>query len=328
MTGSVRKAVITAAGRGTRQYPASSAVQKEMFPLVDRDGLTKTVIQIIGEEAINAGVEQICLVTQPGDEKLYTDYFQGMTEETFAAFKDKPWAIEAADHLADFGRRLHFVSQDSPEGYGHAVHQARDFVGDEPFLHLLGDHVYIAAAERNCAQQLIDTYDRGEFDAVTAVQPTPERLLNLFGTMLGFGVDDLAGVWRVGAIEEKPTVAHARAKLRTPGLPGGHYLCHFGMHVFPPAIFEALDHHIRHDIRIKNEIQLTNAQEFMRTELLGEGKYAACSIEGRRFDTGIPYGLMETQIGLALAGRHRGEIVESIALLLAEHLAPVARKQG
>ena len=340
MTGTVRKAVITAAGRGTRQYPASSAVQKEMFPLVDRDGLTKTVIQIIGEEAINAGVEQICLVTQPGDEKLYTDYFQGMTEETFAAFKDKPWAIEAAEHLADFGRRLHFVSQDSPEGYGHAVYQAKDFVGDEPFLHLLGDHVYIAAAARNCAQQLIDVYNRGGFEAMSAVQPTPEHLLHLFGTIKGETVEGQAGegrassdVWSVSAIEEKPTVEHARAQLRTPGIPPGQYLCHFGMHVFPPQIFEALGHHIDHDIRIKGEIQLTNAQEFMRTELLGEGPgghpaYGACAIEGRRFDTGIPYGLMETQIGLALAGRHRGEIVESIALLLAEHLAPVARKQG
>lgn len=327
MSRPVRKAVITAAGRGTRQYPASSAVQKEMFPLVDRDGLTKTVIQIIGEEAIRAGVEEICLVTQPGDEPLYVDYFQGMTEETFAAFEDKPWAIEAAEHLADFGRRLHFVSQDAPEGYGHAVYQAKDFVGDEPFLHLLGDHVYIAAAERCCAQQLIDLYSTSGADAMSAVQPTPEKLLHLFGTMRGSPAGETPGVWSVDAIEEKPTPEYARAHLRSPGLQTGRYLCHFGMHVFPPAIFEALGHHIDNDIRIGGEIQLTNAQEFMRTDLLGSGGYGACEIEGRRFDTGIPYGLMETQIGLALAGTHRGEIVESIALLLAEHLAPVARTQ-
>ncbi|USN97864.1 MAG: nucleotidyl transferase [Phycisphaeraceae bacterium] len=335
----VRKAVITAAGRGTRQYPASSAVQKEMFPLVDTDGLTKTVIQIIGEEAIRAGVEEICLVTQPGDEGLYADYFQGMTEETFAAFEGKDWAIAAAEQLADFGRRLHFVSQDSPQGYGHAVYQAKDFVGDEPFLHLLGDHVYVAAAERCCAQQLIDTFEAGGFDALSAVQATPERLLHLFGTIKGSVVDgpEVAvgkpghETWRVDAIEEKPTIERARAALRTPGLPAGHYLCHFGMHVFPPAIFESLAWHIDHDIRVGGEIQLTNAQELMRAEILskggGSGRYGACRIAGRRFDTGIPYGLMETQIALALAGRHRGEIVESIALLLAEHLAPLARKQ-
>jgi UTP--glucose-1-phosphate uridylyltransferase len=328
MTRTVRKAVITAAGRGTRQYPASSAVQKEMFPLVDRDGLTKTVIQIIGEEAIRAGIEEICLVTQPGDERVYADYFRGMTEETFAAFAGKAWAIEAAEQLADFGRRLHFVSQDSPEGYGHAVYQAKDFVGDEPFLHLLGDHVYIAANERCCAQQLIDIFDAGGFDAVSAVQPTPERLLHLFGAIKGRAADGREGVWAVEALEEKPSPERARSALRTEGLPAGQYLCHFGMHVFPPAIFEALGHHIDRDIRVNGEIQLTNAQEFMRTEILAPGRYAACRIDGRRFDTGIPYGLMETQLALALAGRHRGEIVESIALLLAEHLAPVARKQG
>ncbi len=271
---------------------------------------------------------------QPGDEKLYTDYFQGMTEETFAAFADKPWAIGAAEALADFGRRLHFVSQDSPEGYGHAVYQAKEFVGDEPFLHLLGDHVYIASAARCCAQQLIDVYQHGGFRALSAVQRTPEHLLHLFGTMRGGSIEredgeTASGVWTVEAIEEKPSVERARSHLRTPGVGAGQYLCHFGMHVFPPEIFEALGHHIEHDIRIKGEIQLTNAQEFMRTELLGgAGAYGACAIAGRRFDTGIPYGLMETQLGLALAGKHRGEIVESIALLLAEHLAPIARTQG
>ena len=327
-TKTVRKAVITAAGRGTRQYPASSAVQKEMFPLVDRDGLTKTVIQIIGEEAIRAGVEEICLVTQPGDEATYCDYFRGMTEETFAAFKGKDWAIEAAEHLADFGRRLHFVSQDSPEGYGHAVYQAKDFVGDEPFLHMLGDHVYVAAAQRCCAQQLIDTFETGTSQAMSAVQSTPLRLLHLFCTIRGDPIEKADGVWSVAAIDEKPTPERARSMLRTPGLPAGQYLCHFGMHVFPPAIFEALEHHIKNDIRVGGEIQLTNAQEFLRSEILAPGQYAACRIEGRRFDTGIPYGLMETQLALALAGKHRVEIVESIALLLAEHLAPLASKQG
>ena len=80
----VRKAVITAAGRGTRQYPASSAVQKEMFPLVDRDGLTKPVIQIIGEEAIDSGIEQICIVTQPGEEKQYREYFRRLDDVSSA----------------------------------------------------------------------------------------------------------------------------------------------------------------------------------------------------------------------------------------------------
>src|SRR5580700_6380682 len=110
----IRKAVITAAGRGTRQYPASSTLQKEMFPLVDTDGLAKPVIQIIGEEAINAGVEEICIVTQPGDEKQYRQYFHRMNEETLRAFRGKDWAILASEKLQEFGERLRFVSQDAP----------------------------------------------------------------------------------------------------------------------------------------------------------------------------------------------------------------------
>src|SRR5438034_10565439 len=92
----VRKAVITAAGRGTRQYPASTAVQKEMFPLVDRDGLTKPVIQIIGEEAIEAGIEELCIITQPGEEKLYREYFRRLDDDMVKAFRGKDWEIGRA----------------------------------------------------------------------------------------------------------------------------------------------------------------------------------------------------------------------------------------
>src|SRR6478672_4770985 len=151
----VRKAVITAAGRGTRQYPASSAVQKEMFPLVDRDGLTKPVIQIIGEEAIESGIEQICIITQPGEEPEYREYFRRMTDEDARAFRGKDWAILASEKLAHFGERLHFAEQDSPEGFGHAVYQAKRFVGDDPFLLMLGDHVYMSDTKDRCAAQII-----------------------------------------------------------------------------------------------------------------------------------------------------------------------------
>src|SRR6187401_2539645 len=124
----VRKAVITAAGRGTRQYPASSAVQKEMFPLVDRDGLTKPVIQIIGEEAIDSGIEEICIITQPGEAGMYRDYFRQLTDAERGPFKGKEWAILESEKLGHFGERIRFAEQKSPEGFGHAVFQAREFV--------------------------------------------------------------------------------------------------------------------------------------------------------------------------------------------------------
>src|SRR5688500_12780338 len=181
----VREAVSTAAGRGTRQYPASSAVQKEMFPLVDRDGLTKPVIQIIGEEAIDSGIEEICIITQPGEESLYRDYFKRLDNDTVKAFRGKDWAILESEKLQGLGERLHYAEQHTPDGFGHAVFQAKKFVGDEPFLLLLGDHVYISDTKDRCAAQLVRIFEQYMLDAVTGAQPTQARHLHAFGTIRG-----------------------------------------------------------------------------------------------------------------------------------------------
>lgn len=310
----VRKAVITAAGRGTRQYPASTAVQKEMFPLVDRDGLTKPVIQIIGEEAIDSGIEEICIVTQPGEEGQYRDYFRRLDDDMVKSFRGKNWAILESEKLGAFGERLHFAEQHTPEGFGHAVYQAKDFVGDEPFLLLLGDHVYISDVKDRCARQLIKVYEQYMLDAVTGVQPTVERLLHLFGTVRGAPIDASKGIFKAELIVEKPSIEVARESLVTPGLPAGNYLAHFGMHVFSPRIFDSLEYLIRNNLREKGEIQLTAAQEHLRQNT---DKYWAVLTQGQRYDTGIPYGLMETQLALALNGVHRTEICEAIARILA-----------
>src|SRR5947209_16673791 len=310
----VRKAVITAAGRGTRQYPASTAVQKEMFPMVDRDGLTKPVIQIIGEEAIDSGIEEICIVTQPGEEAQYRDYFKRLDDDLVRAFRGKDWAILESEKLGAFGERLRFAEQHSPEGFGHAVYQAKRFVGDEPFLLLLGDHVYISDSKDRCARQLIKVFEQYMLDAVTGVQPTLERLLHLFGVIRGEGVDPAKGIYRAQLIIEKPSIEVAREKLITPGLPAGNYLAHFGMHVFSPRIFESLEYLIQNNLREKGEIQLTAAQEHLRRQT---DKYWCLINRGQRYDTGIPYGLMETQLALALSGVHRTEICEAIARILA-----------
>lgn len=310
----VRKAVITAAGRGTRQYPASSAVQKEMFPLVDRDGLTKPVIQIIGEEAIESGIEEICIVTPPGEEKIYRDYFRRLDEQAGQAFGGHDWAILAGEKLHRFGERLHFAEQDSPEGFGHAVYQARRFVADDPFLLLLGDHIYISNTIDRCALQLLRVFEQNDVDAVTAVQPTLERQLHFFGVIRGSPIDPNREIYRAERIVEKPSIDLARAHLTTPGLPAGNFLAHFGMHVFSPGIFQSLEYLIQSNQRHQGEIQLTAAQEHLRQTT---GRYLCAIIQGQRYDTGIPYGLMETQLALALNGIHRAEICEAIVRILA-----------
>jgi UTP--glucose-1-phosphate uridylyltransferase len=310
----VRKAVITAAGRGTRQYPASTAVQKEMFPMVDRDGLTKPVIQIIGEEAIDSGIEEICIIIQPGEEKLYREYFRRLDDESAKNYRGKDWAILESEKLGAFGERLHFATQHSFEGFGHAVYQAREFVGDDPFLLLLGDHIYISDTKDRCARQLIRIHEQYMLDAITGVQPTLERHLHLFGTIKGEPIDADRGIYKAQLIVEKPSIEMAREKLVTPGLPSGNYLAHFGMHVFGPRIFDSLEYLIKNNLREKGEIQLTAAQELLRQQT---DKYWCVINHGQRYDTGIPYGLMETQLALALNGVHRTEICEAIARILA-----------
>jgi UTP--glucose-1-phosphate uridylyltransferase len=310
----VRKAVITAAGKGTRQYPASTAVQKEMFPMVDRDGLTKPIIQIIGEEAIDSGIEEVCIITQPGEETQYREYFKRLDDQMAKAFRGKDWAILQSEKLGAFGERLHFAEQHSPEGFGHAVYQAKKFVGDEPFLLMLGDHIYISDIKDRCAMQLIKIYEEFMLDTVTGVQPTVERLLHLFGVVKGAPIEPAKGVYKADLIVEKPSIEVAREKLATPGLPAGNYLAHFGMHVFSPRIFDSLEYLIKNNLREKGEIQLTAAQEHLRQQT---EKYWCVISQGQRYDTGIPYGLMETQLALALNGVHRTEICEAIARILA-----------
>ncbi|MGZ3472649.1 MAG: sugar phosphate nucleotidyltransferase, partial [Isosphaeraceae bacterium] len=144
----ITRAVITAAGRGARQYPASDTVQKAMLPVVDRDGLTKPVLQIIAEEALESGIEEICVVSAPGDEAVYRDHFRNYAANLRSAFKGVEWAEEQARRLFDLKQRLRFSVQPEPQGYGHAVWCAREFVAGQPFLLLPGDHLYLSAEPR------------------------------------------------------------------------------------------------------------------------------------------------------------------------------------
>lgn len=293
----VRKAVITAAGRGTRMYPASSTVQKELFPLVDTDGYAKPTLQIIAEEALASGVEEICIIANRTNVDALKRHFRGLTaSQKQGAFAGKEWALALGDTLMDLAQRTTFVVQETQEGYGHAVYQAKAWAGDDPFALLLGDHVYLSEQRLRCARQVIAAYEEEEC-AVSSVARTPEHLLFRYGTVGGTLLPRSAPpLYEITAMTEKPTVDFARAHLRTPGLPLDEYLCFFGIHVFPPSIFGYLEHLIDNDIRQKGEIQLTSAQEL----LFQQERYLAGEVQGTRYDMGVPEGLVETQIALAL----------------------------
>lgn len=307
----IRKAVITAAGRGVRQYPASDTVQKAMLPLVDRDGLTKPLIQIIAEEAFESGIEEICIVTAPGDDEVYRKHFRAYGENLLAAFKGVDWAVEQKKRLDELEKRLRFAVQPEPEGYGHAVWCAKAFVAGEPFLLLLGDHLYISSEQRRCAQQLIDLA-QAEACAVSAVQATREHLITRYGTVSGRRVSGMPHVYEIEKIIEKPTPTLAETELQVLGLRAGYYLCFFGMHVLTPAIFDILDEHIRANQRLHGEIQLTPAQQ----ELARREKVLALETKGTRYDVGVRYGALKAQIALALAGVDRELMLADLLELL------------
>src|SRR5579884_1885555 len=309
----VRKAVITAAGRGTRMYPATNTIQKEMLPLMDRDGVCKPAIQIIIEEALESGIEEVCLVVNPHNREQIAQHFAPLPPEELKLFKGKDWALLQSARIQQIAARLTFVVQETPEGYGHAVWCAREFAGKEPFLLMLGDHIYTSGEERRCARQILDVYERYPAN-VSAVQQTPTELLHLFGTVCGQRICDQPPVYELEAIYEKPTPEYAEAHLRQAGLLHGMYLCFFGMHILTPSIFECLQYAIDHDLREKGEFQLTSAQERLRAA--GE-RYLAFEAVGDRHDIGIPFGFAQTQASLALNSVFRDQMMAALVRTLA-----------
>jgi UTP--glucose-1-phosphate uridylyltransferase len=314
----ITKAVITAAGRGARQYPASDAVQKAMLPLVDRDGLTKPVLQIIAEEALESGIEEICVVSAPGDEAVYRNHFRNYAANLKASFRGTDWADDQARRLVELEERLRFAVQPEPRGYGHAVWCAREFVSGDPFLLLLGDHLYLSAEDRRCARQVIDLA-AAESCAVSAVQATREHLIHQYGTLTGRRLAQHSDVYTIDEIIEKPNPTLAELRLQVAGLRAGHYLCFFGIHVLSPMIFDLLDDLVRDNVRDLGQIQLTTALN----ALARREKYLAVETRGSRFNLGVKFGVVEAQIALALAGVDR----ERILAVLVESLTKIERRQ-
>ena len=265
----IRKAVITAAGRGVRLYPAADSVQKAMLPFIDRDGLNKPAIQIIAEEALDSGIEEICVVCAPGDEQRYRDGFGMLRRNLTEAHRGADWARKQADRIANLLRRLQFAVQPEASGYGDALAQARAFTAGEPFLLLLGDHLYVSnLPDKRCAGQLIEVACR-ESCAVSAVHATREHLVGYYGTVGGTRVAGTQGLYQVERILEKPSLSQAELEVQVAGLRAGHYLCFFGMHVLTPAIFDILEEDAAALDDPRAQLQLTPALERLaRTEKL------------------------------------------------------------
>ena len=275
----INKAVITAAAPDQHTLPLQS--------LVDRDGMEKTALQLIVSEVVNAGVQQVCVIICPGDSQAYRR--------------------AAGDHVD----RLVFIEQQQPQGYGDALFRARDFTAGEPFLHLVGDHLYLSRSDRCCARQLIDVAS-AESCAVSAVQATRENKLPYFGSVGGTRVPRRSDLYEITRVLEKPTPTQAEQDLVVAGLRSGYYLCFFGMHVLTPAVMETLEH-LMSDNTGSQSVQLSAAL----AALAQQERYLALEVNGSRYNIGMKYGLLIAQLALSLTGKDRDHILTELVELLA-----------
>lgn len=269
----VRKAVITAAGPTSRHLPLQR--------LIDKDGSSRTVLDILIREIAAAEIDQVCVVVHPGDEDAY------------------------AQAVQDSSVSLAFVPQDNPKGYADAILRAGDFIGGEPFLHLVGDHLY---AGGHCASTLVQAASI-EQCSISAVRSTHESLLTSFGVVGGQPEAGRSGVWRVDSVYEKPTPTTAEQKLIVAGMRAGHYLAFFGMHVLTPAIVPLLGE----QVAVNPRATLSDALALLATR----ERYLALQVPAERYDLGSRYGLLTSQLALGLSGAYRDEVLSILVQMLA-----------
>jgi UTP--glucose-1-phosphate uridylyltransferase len=280
----INKAVITCAGPKQRKLPLQT--------LIDRDGQEKSVLEVLIEEILTAGISKICCVVYPGDEKVYTEA------------------------VGDYARHITFIAQDQPLGYGHAIYSSSNFVGNESFLHLVGDHLYVSKNEKGCAAQLVALAEKEEC-AVSAVSAIRESTMPNYGVVGGKRIKGTNDLYKIDKVIEKPTPTQAEQELFVPGLRAGHYLCFFGMHVLTPTIFKILGKMLA-DLKTNQRINLSGALDM----LAGHEQYLAFEKHDWRYDVGTKYGLLKAQLALALSGNDRDQVLsELLELFTSRELA-------
>ncbi len=285
----IKKAIIPAAGLGTRFLPATKAMPKEMLPIVD-----KPTIQYIVEEAIASGIEDIIIVT-------------GKTKRAIEDHFDKNFELEAnlqangkTDLLEKVKRAevdIHYIRQREPKGLGHAVWSARKFIGDEPFAVLLGDD--IVQASTPCLKQLINEYNETG-SSIVGVQQVPESETDRYGIVDPNG--QAGRRYEVKNFVEKPLLGTAPSNLAI-----------MGRYILTPEIFKELD---KHEIGAGGEIQLTDAIQALNEQQ----KVYAYDFEGKRYDVGEKLGFVKTTIELALQNEEMKDELWEYLLEMTENL--------
>jgi len=286
----IRKAIIPAAGLGTRFLPATKAMPKEMLPIVD-----KPTIQYIVEEAIASGIEDIIIVTGKGKRAIEDHFDNALELELNLQAKGKLDMLQEVQASSNVD--IHYIRQKEPLGLGHAIWCARKFIGDEPFAVLLGDD--IVKSEEPCLKQLMDQYDK-IFSSVIGVQEVPDEDVHRYGVIDPVNTDNR--LMQVTQFVEKPTLEEA---------PSNYAI--IGRYILTPEIFNFLDEKKKGK---GGEIQLTDAIEALN----GIQRVFAYEFEGHRYDVGEQLGFIETTIDFALAREDLSEQVKQLIINKAKQL--------
>jgi len=285
----IRKAIIPAAGFGTRLFPATKVVKKELFPIIDRDGRAKPVILLIVEELIQAGIEQIGIIVQESDRTLFQHLFHSPPKADLFT-KLSPANQQYSQYLQELGQRITILTQDSPEGFGYAVFCAQEWVGAEPFLLSLGDHIYQSETAQSCASQLLEIYPQVQQSVIGLTAMSAQNIIKsgcAFGTW-----QKPNSILNISQLYEKPTIEYARQNLQIPGMTEDVFLGFFGLYILAPEIFTHLQESINKDHRERGEFQLTSCLEQLRQQQ-GMTGYI---VKGKCFDTGMADAYRQTLI--------------------------------
>jgi UTP--glucose-1-phosphate uridylyltransferase len=255
-------------------------MRKELFPVVGRDGRVKPACLVLIEEALAAGIEDIALIVQPGHEPWFEAMFTPLSAAEQRKYSDEQ--IAYARELAALGRHVTMIPQTSQEGFGHAVYCAHEWLGGEPCLLLLGDHLFASSIESSCAAQLLEAYAKCQ-RSVVGLLPTPIEQSHLYGAATGTWTEP-GRLMQVSKFMEKPTIEEAQQHLQLAELPPGQVLSFLGQYVLSPRVFTILARHVEQDYREQGEVQLTACLEVLLQE---EGCYGTV-VQGQRFDIGNP----------------------------------------
>lgn len=280
----IRKAVIPVAGLGTRHFPASHAVKKELFPVVGPDGIARALFHYHLLELEAAGIRELCIIVQPGEEEMIRAYLNGPGDDYLKRLAKYPALLREAEQMRGFAQRVSFAVQTTQDGYGHAVFQSKTFANDEPVLLCLGDHLFRGKPVSPFIE-LAQLASQSGGRSISAVNRITADELKGYGTIAGRRHTHNPRLIDVSLIIEKPAVAVAQEQLHVDGLPAGTWLGWFGMHLLAPSIYDILGEMIRDNVRDNGEFQLTRAQEIQRQR---EGYLALEMTHAQRFDFGVP----------------------------------------